>query len=327
MIDQLFRARKTLALIEAADDLKLLEELARGPRRTTELAELTRIAPEVLRDLLELLAWSGVLSEDGERWTLGQEWAPLVGSGGRDGVLPLLRIERWAAEDHLNARGIVAALRGHRCPPEIPRRHVGDLAEAMARGARATAPHVARLPEWRDRRHFADLAGGSGGYAITLCRLHGDLRATVYDRPEMLAHAEKNVAEAGLADRIDLVPWNLTADEVPAGHDSVVLSHVLHLLDADQRAGLLRRVRSALGEGDLVVVHDFLGDQAEQGPEQAALVVDWLANGSGFLLDREGLAAELANAALTAERIVPIKSANTTLMIARCSTTSDWLFS
>ncbi len=319
MIEQLFRARKTLALIEAADELKLLEELARGPRRTAELAALTRLAPEVLRDLLELLSWSGVLSGDGDLWTLARDWLPLVGTGGREGVLPLLRIERWAAEDHLNARGIIAALRGHRCPPEIPRRHVGDLAEAMSRGARATAPHVARLPEWRDRRHLADLAGGSGGYAITVCRLREDLRATVYDRPEMLAHAEKNVAGAGLADRIDLVPWNLTEDPIPAGHDSVVLSHVLHLLDAPRRAALLRRVRAALAEDGLVVVHDFLSDHAEPGPEQAAMVVDWLANGSGFLLDRAGLSGELANASLAVERVVPIEAANTTITVARCS--------
>ncbi|MEU8588273.1 methyltransferase [Streptomyces sp. NPDC048664] len=304
-------------MIDAADELGLLAELAREPLSLAEAADRAAMDPAILHPFFTVLAWNGILTGIDDRWALNEALGAEVASG----ALPLLRIEKWAARDHLNGSGIVAALRGHRSPPEIDDRYVGALAEAMLRGARASAPYVARLPLWRDRVHLADLAGGSGGYAILLCRMFPRLRATVYDRPEMLEHTAGAVAEAGLEKRIALEPWDLRGDPVPEGHDCALLSHVLHLLDAAARAGLLGRVRDALADGDPVVVHDFVPGTAEgaPSPQEAASAIDWLANGSGFLPGPDELGAELAGAGMSVRGITPIAATRTTLVSAACA--------
>ncbi|WP_158835352.1 methyltransferase [Streptomyces sp. NRRL S-350] len=304
-------------MIEAADQLGVLADLARGPLSLAEIADRAGIEPAVAQKFLAILVWNGILHQNGDRWALDEVLSADVTSG----ALPLLRIEGWAARDHLNATGIVAALRGHRRPPEIDDGFVGELAEAMLRGARASAPHLARLPLWRDRTHLADLAGGSGGYAILLCRMYPGLRATVYDRPEMLEHTARAVADAGLADRIALAPWDLRGDSVPAGHDCALLSHVLHLLDAPARVGLLGRVRAALAEGDPVVVHDFMPGVAagEPSPEEAASAIDWLANGSGFLPGPDELGSEFTAAGISVRTVTPIAATRTTVVSAACT--------
>ncbi|MBU3864735.1 hypothetical protein KN815_11785 [Streptomyces sp. 4503] len=304
-------------MIEAADELGLLTELAREPLTPTEIADRAKIDRTMAYNFLTVLVWNGILTRNGDHFALDEALRAEVTSG----ALPLLRIEGWATRDHLNATGIVAALRGHRRPPEIDDRYVGALAEAMLRGARASAPHLARLPLWRDRAHLADLAGGSGGYAILLCRMYPRLRATVYDRREMLEHTARAVADAGLDDRIALEPWELRDDPVPAGHDCALLSHVLHLLDAPARAELLGRVRAALADGDPVVVHDFLPGTAPgaPSPEEAASAIDWLANGSGFLPGPDELGAELATAGISVRGVTPIAATRTAVVSATCT--------
>ncbi|MEU9110222.1 methyltransferase [Streptomyces sp. NPDC048483] len=313
----MIRARKILAMVEAADKLGLLTELARQPLTLTDVAGRAEIDRGMAYKFLTILAWNGILMRKGDHWALDGALRAEVESG----ALPLLRIEGWATRDHLNAFGIVAALRGHRSPPEIDNHYVGALAEAMLRGARASAPHLARLPLWRDRAHLADLAGGTGGYAILLCRMYPHLRATVYDRPEMLEHTARAVADARLDDRIALEPWELRGDPVPAGHDCALLSHVLHLLDASARVGLLGRVRAALAEGDPVVVHDFMPGTAPgtPSPEEAASAIDWLANGSGFLPDLDELGAELATAQISVRSVTPLAATRTTVVSAACT--------
>lgn len=303
-------------MVESVDRLGLLTELAARSLSLAEVADRAGISLEVARKFLTILLWNGIVSRQSDRWALGQALAADVASG----ALPLLRIEGWAARDHLNGVGIPVALRGHRSPPEIDDDFVGALAEAMLRGARASAPHVARLPLWRDRTHLADLAGGSGGYAILLCRMNPRLRATVYDRPKMLEHAARAVADAGLSDRIALESWDLCREPVPPGHDCALLSHVLHLLDALARMELLGRVRAALSEGDPVVVHDFLPGTAigEPSAAEAAAAIDWLANGSGFLPGSDDLTAEFAAAGITIRTVTPIASTHTTVVSATC---------
>ncbi|MEU5929867.1 methyltransferase [Streptomyces antimycoticus] len=304
-------------MIEAADELGLLAELAREPLTPAEIADRAKIDRNMAYNFLTVLVWNGILTRNGDHFALDEALQAEVTSG----ALPLLRIEGWATRDHLNGTGIVAALRGRRRPPEIDDRYVGALAEAMLRGARASAPHLARLPLWRDRAHLADLAGGSGGYAILLCRMYPRLRATVYDRREMLEHTARAVADAGLDDRIALEPWELRGDPVPAGHDCALLSHVLHLLDASARAELLGRVRAALAEGDPVVVHDFLpGTTAgAPSPEEAASAIDWLANGSGFLPGPDEFGAEMATAGMSVRSVTPIAATRTAVVSAACT--------
>jgi O-methyltransferase len=306
-----------LALIEAADELGLLAEMARAPMTADEVAGRFGLDPAMAEKFLTVLIWNGILTRHGDLWALAEKLQAEVAGG----ALALARIEGWAARDHLHAEGIVTALRGHCRPPEIDDRYVGALAEAMARGARASAPHVARLPLWREREHLADLAGGSGGYAVLLSRLYPGLRVTVYDRPEMLEHARRAVTAAGVGERVRLEPWDLRADPVPDGHDCVLLSHVLHLLDTPGRAGLLGRVREALAEGDPVVVHDFVPGAAPGAlsTQEATAAIDWLANGSGFLLGPEEISAELAACGLSVRHITPVATTGAALVVAGCA--------
>jgi hypothetical protein len=315
---RLHAARKFLAVLEAADAVGLLDRLS-APTDAAALAAATDTRPELVERLLRVLGWHEVAVRDAHgRWSAGPGMKVFLGSpGGADDARGLLRIERWAAGDHLDAAGLVAALRGRECDTAVPEDVVGELGAAMAVGARSAAPHVARLPELRGVGHLADVGGGSAGYTVALCRLRAGMRATVYDRAPMLEHAAEAVGRAGLDERVDLVPWDMTAHALPAGHDGALLSHVLHLLPRAGRRDLLDRVRAAVEPGAVLVVHDFLYDDPEPLGQLAGSAVDWIAAGSDFVLTSGELVEELAASGFHGARTVSPPTLSSGLVVAR----------
>jgi aminotransferase len=315
-LSELQTARKILAAVEAADEAGIFDAVLDRPRSAAGLAECLNLATEPVYALLNVLCWNGVLTEHAGEWSVSEHWRALLGGPAGRTRRPLLRVESWAARDHLNADGLVAALRGGRRPSEIPDPQIPDLAGAMLTGARACAPHIARLPELRSRRSLGDVAGGSGGYSVTLCRMYRSLTATVYDRPPMLDHAGTVVAGEGLQNRITLRPWNLHTDRIGAGHDVVLLSHILHLLDSGGRIDLMSRVRDAMEDDSVLIVHDFLYERPPAGSALAASAVDWISLGAAFHADREMLADELGEAGFAVDRTVALAPGNTALTVA-----------
>ncbi|WP_201724378.1 hypothetical protein, partial [Streptomyces antimycoticus] len=99
-------------MIEAADELGLLTELAREPLTPAEIADRAKIDRTMAYNFLTVLVWNGILTRNGDHFALDEALQTEVTSG----ALPLLRIEGWATRDHLNGTGIVAALRGRRRP-------------------------------------------------------------------------------------------------------------------------------------------------------------------------------------------------------------------
>jgi cyclopropane fatty-acyl-phospholipid synthase-like methyltransferase len=120
-------------------------------------------------------------------------------------------------------------------------------------------------------RHFADIAGGSGGLAIGLCQRVPEIRGTVLDLPEVAAIACTHIDAAGLGDRIAAGDCDLKAGPVVGGYDLVIARALLQVLAADDCRRALRNIRPALAPGGrLVILGQIVGDD-RLGPATAAL--------------------------------------------------------
>jgi len=315
-VHELLAAAKIVAALTAAVEEGLLDEVAaREPVRADDLARSLGLTPAPIRALLRVLADEGVVAEMEGGWRVTPAGRVLL-SDHPHGLRPLIELEAWASRSHLNSAGIRAALHGRRRGTEVPDDMVPVLGRAMLVGSRGPALLIARRPELRGVRRLLDLGGGSGGYAVVLCRAHPQLRVDVLDRPVMLAEAETVVRSTGDPARVRLNPWDLHHDPVPAGADAALLSHVLHLVDVDARQNLLKRVAAALPAGGLLIIHDFLGDDTT-GATGSATRVDWLTIGASFDLQPAELRDELAAAGFAAQPQVPLPWAGTALVLAR----------
>jgi 3-hydroxy-5-methyl-1-naphthoate 3-O-methyltransferase len=145
--------------------------------------------------------------------------------------------------------------------------------EAMHSLSMFTARIFGEAVDFTPFHHLLDLGGGSGAYAIELCRRYPHLRATVYDLPVVANIAADKVAQARLADRNQIVSGDFFADEqLPTEHDVMLLSKVLHDWSGAKSRALLCKCYQALPSGGAVIIDELLVNDEKTGPAPAALM-------------------------------------------------------
>ncbi len=145
------------------------------------------------------------------------------------------------------------------------------LTLALAGRALNVAPVLAQRYPLTGVRTLLDVGGGTGIYSIAWLQRHPDLRAIVWDRPEVLKVAREMADRHGVADRLECRPGDMFADPVPGDCDAILLSNVLHDWDVPQCRALLRRLAEALCRPGQILIHDVFLNDALDGPLPIAL--------------------------------------------------------
>jgi SAM-dependent methyltransferase len=145
------------------------------------------------------------------------------------------------------------------------------LTLALAGRAKNCAPALAHGVDLSAARVLLDIGGGTGIYSIAALQKNPQLRAIVWDRPEVLKIAGEFAAAYGVAERIELRAGDMFGNPVPADADTILLSNVLHDWDEPDCANLVRRCAAALPPGGRLLIHDVLLDDDLGGPLPIAL--------------------------------------------------------
>ena len=153
--------------------------------------------------------------------------------------------------------------------PEDAARFIDGMASLVQ--ARGDARVLADTLDLTGVRRVLDVGGGPGTYAIELCRRHPALRATIFDLPGTLAVARRHVDASGVADRIELAAGDYLRDPLPAGHDLVFLSNIVHGEDEDTNRALMRKLHAALAPGGRLMIKDHVTDESGTSPAPAAI--------------------------------------------------------
>lgn len=150
---------------------------------------------------------------------------------------------------------------------------LGLFWEAMHSLSTFTARELGAHVDLSASAALLDVGGGSGAYDIELCRRYPNLRATVFELPPVCEIASKKIVAAGYEDRIALTPGDFLADpELPAGHDVVLLSMIMHDWTPEQDLAILRKCFAALPSGGRIIISELLVNDEKTGPAAAALM-------------------------------------------------------
>jgi 2-polyprenyl-3-methyl-5-hydroxy-6-metoxy-1,4-benzoquinol methylase len=173
----------------------------------------------------------------------------------------------------------------------------------FAEGMYANAVHGGRsLAEVVDFSHFQrllDVGGNAGGYAIALARANPRLRATIFDLAPVRELALERIDAAGLADRIDFAVGSFFENELPRGHDVVLLSSILHDWDDEDCMAILRRCYRGIEPGGTVVVAEPMLAEDATGPDHPAASGLTMALLGGENRTRKRIAEMLGSAGFT----------------------------
>jgi len=125
---------------------------------------------------------------------------------------------------------------------------------------------AARLVAVERPRLLLDLAGGHGGFAMAMCRLHAELRATVLDLPASAQVGRRIVSEQGFDARVRFREGDALRDELGEQVDVISMFNLLHHLRPNEVRALLARAAGALRAGGCVVV----GETERTEPDETA---------------------------------------------------------
>ena len=136
-------------------------------------------------------------------------------------------------------------------------------------GQLSSAPVAAAFDLSRFRR-MVDLGGATGHLAIAACERYPQLRAVVFDRPQVIAMAREYVAASAARDRIEPAAGDFFRDALPAA-DLYSLGRILHDWSVDRIGLLLSKVYAALPPGGALLIAEKLLDENKSGPAPALL--------------------------------------------------------
>ena len=144
---------------------------------------------------------------------------------------------------------------------------------ALAGRAEYLSPLVAHhLPA--NKEHLLDVAAGTGYYTYEWLLRNPGARATVFDRPAVLAVAKELLEGFGrsgragadrVGERVTFVPGDMLTDELPQA-DLVLAASLFHDWPTDTCRKLARKFAGALPPGGELWVHDSFLDDTLTGP-------------------------------------------------------------
>lgn len=146
------------------------------------------------------------------------------------------------------------------------------LTMSLAGRGRCVAPELAvKVPIRDGEKTLLDIGGGSGWYSIAYLKANPELRAVVWDRPEVLKVAQENAAAEGVADRLECIGGDMFDDPFPVAPDVILVSNILHDWDIPEIDHLLKKWRGQSRPGARLLLHDVFLNDALDGPLPIAL--------------------------------------------------------
>jgi O-methyltransferase domain/Dimerisation domain len=247
--------------------LRIPDLLAAGPRTADELAAETGSHARSLYRLLRALSSSGVFCE---------------GADHRFSVTPLSECLR---RDTPGSMAGLAWMRG-----DWQYRAWGDLLHNVQTGETAFN-HVFGEPLFDFLRHtpenaaifdqgmvgvhgreteamlaafdfsgievLADIGGGNGSVLAAVLAKYPALNAILFDRADVIDRAKANLAQAGVADRVQFIAGDFF-QSVPSGADAYFLRHIIHDWNDNQARMILENCHAAMSNNGRLLLAEFV---------------------------------------------------------------------
>lgn len=169
-------------------------------------------------------------------------------------------------------------------------------------------PAVAAAYDFSRIGTLVDVGGASGNMLGHVLARHPGLKGVLYDLPHVVSDARPLLERFGVADRVS-VEGGSFFENVPAGHDAYLMSHIIHDWDEQECATILGNCRKAMrSDGKILIVEMVVPDDNAPHPGKLLDMMMLVGPGGQERTPSEYDALLSANG-LRMTRIVPTASA------------------
>lgn len=265
-----FWGSKTLL---SAIELGVFTELAKGSLESESLRKRLDLHPRSARDFFDALVALGMLKRTGTRYANTPETALFLDRNKPSYVGGILEMA--------NARlyrfwgSLTEGLRTGKPQNEAktgedffgalyadPQRLQGFL-KAMTGLSIGSARAIAKKFPWKQYRTFADVGCAQGGVAVEIARAHQHLTGYGMDLPVVQPVFEEYAKAKGAAQRLRFHAGDFFKEPLPST-DVLIMGHILHDWNLDEKMMLLRKAYEALPPKGALIVYEALIDDGRK---------------------------------------------------------------
>jgi hypothetical protein len=256
------------AVLSAAE-LGVFTELDAGPLDGETLRARLQLHPRGARDFFDALVALGLLKREHGLYSNTAEAAQFLVRGKpgyMGGILEMCGTRLYGYWDMLNE----ALSTGQ---PQNEMRNGGEpfgeiyatqeklesFLNGMTGISLASARSIAQKFPWKYYKTFADVGAAQGAVPAQVALAHPHLRGVGFDLPVVQHVFEKYIQGQGLSDRVRFQSGNFFKESLPSV-DVIIMGHILHDWDLDQKQVLIRKAFQALPPGGSFIVYEALID-------------------------------------------------------------------
>lgn len=266
----------------AAVELDVFSVLARAPADLAALEARLGLHPRASRDFLDALVALGLLEREDGVYRNTEPAARYLDRASEDCIAAMLEMANqrlYGYWDHL-----ASALRSGEPQNELksggvtlfdalaadpPRyRQFLSAMSALSRGANRA---IARKFPWADYRSFVDVGTAQGDLAAQVALAHPHLGGTGFDLPPVAPIFADYMTRHALSARVAFHAGDFFRDPLP-GADVVMLGHILHDWNLEEKRHLIRQAWDALPSGGAIIVYEAMIDDGRRNNLQGLLM-------------------------------------------------------
>ena len=238
-----------------------------------EIGDRIEADPRGLTILLDALSAMGLLTKHEETYQCSPSISALLSSGASGSILSwVLHMaavwKRWASITDL----VRSPQQPEQQAPSSPKiRDIRAFIGAMHVIATPLAPRIVAAVRPFSSRALLDVGGAMGTYTVAFLQAIPEMKATLFDRPDVIEIARPFLDRMGLLHRINLVPGDFYKDEFPKNHDLAFVSAIIHQNSPEQNLHLFLKVFRSLDPGGRIIIRDHVMDPDRTRPKDGAI--------------------------------------------------------
>ena len=260
-------------------DLGLFARLAESPMTMGGIAQAFDLAPRAAEALISVQTTLGFLESRDGRYHLTEIAEVYLVPGTPLYMGDFLREATFAQPELTSYPSVKRAITENRTQiydgGDLFETHEEQAAQAriftMMMHGHSIGPGLAWPDKFdlSDTKLMIDIGGGSGAHAIGAALIWQELRAVVFERPNVADVAEKLIAEYGLQDRVTTSVGDFFADDLPAG-DLHFYGDIFHDWTDETCRDLAAKSFAALDPGGEIMIHEVVFNDDKTEPFAAA---------------------------------------------------------
>jgi len=268
-----------------AAELNLFSLLSSTPLSAEEIALRINGDLRAMTILLDALTAMDLLVKEAGKYHCPPPVSSLLSKNYPDSVLPMVHHmahlwPRWSSLTKIVCSP--ACPTEAAAPQEKKEEELWDFIGTMHTIAAELAPAIVAAVNPGRARILLDVGGASGTYTLAFLQAAPRLKATLFDKPEVIEMARRRLDEAGMLDRVTLVGGDFYQDEFPRGADLAFVSAIIHQNSPGQNLDLYRKIyRSLLPAGRIVIRDHVMEPDRTQPKDGAIFAVNMLVGTSG----------------------------------------------